>query len=310
MRAMVVLIALATLPLAGATKLGQTLNTPDVDPPMSLARAALERRDWTQAELLLRSYLGNSQHSAPALYLLASTLFHEDKPKESLAMYTRAAQETPPSAPDLRLVALDYVLLDDYEDADKWITRSARQNANDGETWYVMGRIKYTENRFQEAVDSFLKCLQDEPHSVRAQNNLALAYEGLNQPEMAMRVYRKALAWQIDDPHPSEQPALNLGILLSDRNQLDEALTLLLHAEMLAPHDGKTHGALGKLYVRRKEFQQAEAEFVQAVAAQPNDVGLHFQLGQVYRRLGKKESATAELTRAAALESSQRATAH
>jgi Flp pilus assembly protein TadD len=203
-------------------------------------------------------------------------------------------------------VALDYVLLNAYDDADKWITHAAHDDPADGETWYAMGRIKYTENRFTEAVDSFEHALALMPRSVKAEDNLGLALEGLNRPDDAVAAYRRAIAWQAASPHPSEQPLLNLGILLTDRNQLDEALPLLTQAEALVPKDPRVHGALGKLYARRQTYPQARAELELAVAADPQNSGLHFQLGQVYRKLGLSDRAAAELQQAAAVESKTR----
>ncbi len=276
------------------------------DPALAAAGVALEGGRWPEAEQQLRPYLATNPHAAHARYLLAETLFHENKPRESLGEYTRAAAEKPPSATDLRFVALDYVLLNDYTDADKWVTEAARKDPADGEIWYAMGRIKYTENRFREATESFGKSLKLVPRSVKAENNLGLAYEGLNQPDNATAAYRQAIAWDAASAHPSEQPRLNLGILLTDRNLLDEALPLLQQAEALAPTDGKVHGALGKLYARRGDLPLAQRHLELAVAADPKNSGLHFQLGQVYRKQGMAERATAELTRAATLERESR----
>ena len=279
---------------------------PAADPAITAARIAADSGRWADADTGLRQYIAGHPASPEAMYLLASTLFHENKPGESLAAYTRAAQLAPPSAPDLRQVALDYVLLGDYDDADKWITRAAQKDPADGETWYAMGRIRQTDNRFADAVSCFTKALQFSPHSVKAANNLGLAYEGLNRPEDALAAYRQALAWQANDPRPSEQPSLNLGMLLTDRNQLDEALPLLQRAEALAPRDPKIHGALGKLYVRRGELPPARAELEQAVAGDAKNASLHFQLGQVYRRLNLPERAVVEFHLAATLEAQAR----
>lgn len=278
-----------------------SLSTGDTG-ELSGAKAALDSHRWVLADGLLRAFLAQHQDAYDAMYLLALALFHQDRPRDSLAMYTQAAKGMIPGAQDFRYIALDYVLLHDYTDADKWITRSAHQDPTDGETWYAMGRIKYTENRFQESVDSFRQALALMPRSVKAENNLGLALEGLNHPEEAIRVYRQAIAWQAGDEHPSEQPLLNLGVLLADRNALDEALPLLQKAEALAPTDGKIHAALGKLYARQLALPEAQKEFEQAVTAEPKDAALHFQLGQVYRKEGLQAQAKEELARAAALD--------
>ncbi len=270
-------------------------------PELDRARAAIADHQWKDADILLRSYLAHDSSSPEARYLLASTLFHERLAKESLAEYTQAAKLRPPTAVDLQTVALDYVLLNDYPDADIWITRSSQMNPRDGETWYALGRIRYTENRFNDAVVSFQRALLLLPRSVKVENNLGLAWEGLNQPDEAIRAYRQAISWQAGAKQPSEQPLLNLATLLSDRNQLDEALALLQQAVAIAPQDPRIHTALGKLYRRRDNLPQAQAEFESALAVTPNDAALHFQLGQVYRKEGLEARASSELARAAAL---------
>ena len=276
-------------------------SSPNLDPNLSAARSAFDEGRWSDANHKLRQYLADHSDSAEATYLLAATLFHQNQPKESLETFTRAAQKSLPSALDLRIVAMDYVLLNDFSDANKWITVSLRENPRDGESWYALGRIRQTENRFADAVAAFTRALEFMPKSVKAENNLGVSYEGLNQPEKAIAAYRQALAWQQDDPHPSEQPFINLGILLTDRNQLPEALALLQHAETLSNADPRVHGALGRVYSHLQQYPRAQAELEAAIKAKPDDSGLHFQLGQVYRREGLAEQGAAELKRAAEL---------
>ncbi len=273
-------------------------RAPDELPP---ARAAIDGKRWPEADTLLRTYIAQHQTSSEAHYLLALTLLNEHQPKESLAEYTHAAHLAHPSAAQFRYIALDYVLLNDYADADTWMTHSVEEDGNDAESLYMLGRIKYTENRFSESIEAFRKSLAIVPRSVKAENNLGLALDGLNQPEEAIKAYRQAIAWQAGEAHPSEQPYINLGLLLTDRNQLEEALAPLLQAEALAPKDGRVHAALGKLYRRREELPQAQTELEQAVAIKPNDAGLHFELAQVYRRRGMAEQAKQELARVAEL---------
>ncbi len=269
---------------------------------LAAARASMEKHQWTAAETQLRGYLAQGGDAPDALFALAFTLFNENRPKDSLAMYTRAAAIRRPGAQDFHYIALDYVLLHDYSDADRWISRAAHEAPSDGEITYAMGRIKYTENRFAEAVTSFQRALVLMPHSVKAENNLGLTFEGLNEPDKAIAAYRQAIDWEAGDAQPSGQPLLNLGILLTDRNQLSEALPMLQRAETLAPGDSKVHAALGKLYAREMNLPQAQAELEKAVTAEPNDAGLHFQLGQVYRKEGLGDKAKQELARAAALD--------
>ncbi len=275
-----------------------------VEDDLARAKQSAQEAHWQDAERLLRSYLADHAASAEAHYLLAFALFREDNPKDSLAEYTHAAQLQRPTALDLRWVALDYVLMQDYTDADKWITQSLQWDPSDSEAWYEMGRIKYQENRFAEAIAAFQKALVMVPNLVKAENNLGLAYEGLNQKDEAVRAYRQAIEWQAAAANKSEQPLLNLGILLSDEGKIADAQPLLQEAEVIAPNDEKTRATLGKLFLRQGNLKSAEDEFEKAVAIDPKSASVHFQLGQVYRKQGKTSQATAEFAKASEIDGS------
>jgi Flp pilus assembly protein TadD len=294
-------IALTCLVIAAALSPAQAQSVPD---PLQQAHTLADAAHFPQAEALTRTYLRTHDNSADAHYLLAFCLFREDKPVASLAEYTRAAALRKPNAAELRNVALDYVLANDYVDADKWMSQVVSWSPQDGESWYDLGRIKYTENRFTESVTCFQHALALMPKSVKAENNLGLTYEGLDRTSDALAAYRQAIAWQAGAPHPSAQPYINLGTLLLEQNQPAQALQALQQAEALTPDDPKLCMTLGKVYDRAGNLPQAQAQFEHAVALAPQTAAYHFLLGQTYRKTAQTEKAKAQFAEAAALDGS------
>src|SRR6185437_12255336 len=122
------------------------------DDPLSEAQSLVKLARFSDAEQVVRRYLELHKTSADAHYLLGYVLFKEQKAKASLAEYTEGAKCRKPSADDLEAVACDYVLLQDYADADKWFTKSLEWNPGNLQTLYYLGRTKYNENRFDEAI--------------------------------------------------------------------------------------------------------------------------------------------------------------
>jgi len=289
---------------SGASSTSSQTDTAEVrsSGTLAAARAQLASGDFRGAAATLRAEVGKEDRSAEAHSLLGYTLLRLNEPKESLAEYTRTAQLRTPSAEELRNVANDYALLDDFNDADRWMNRSLQMNDRDPETWYDLGRIRYTLQRFEEAANCFQKALVLEPKSVKAADNLALAYEGLNRNAEAIEEYRLALEWQKDSLHPSEQPMLNLATLMIFDGQEKGALPLLQHAVAIAPKNPKIHEQLGHVYLHLEELPAAQREFETAVALSPDHAAYHFLLGQAYRRQGEKEKAKVEFDRAAALD--------
>lgn len=272
-----------------------------LDSRLEDARKSIAAGDFVRSQTQLKAYLEKNENSADAHFLLAYCLLRLNEPKASLTEYTRAAQLRTPSAEDFRYVAEDYAILNDYQEAERWMKRSVQMNQGDADSWYGLGRIQYTRQMFTSAVESFEKALTLAPNSSKVENNLALTYEGLNREDDAVAAYRRALEWQSGSDHPSEQPMLNLAIILIRRGNFDEAERLLGQAVAIAPNDSKIRDQLGRIYIQQEQFAKAQFEYEKAIAIAPDDASFHFLLGRVYRHQGMTDKANIEFTRAATL---------
>jgi tetratricopeptide (TPR) repeat protein len=215
----------------------------------------------------------------------------------SLAEYTAGARFKTPSAFHLKIVAMNYVVLGDYADADRWLTRSLQWDPNDAEAWYYLGRAKYNLNRFEEAVEAFRKSLALRPEDAKAFDNLGLSYEGLGRGEEAIAAYRKAIALGEAGAAKNPGPYLNLGGYLLEHNKPADALPYLVDAAAISPRESRVHERLGKAYTQLNRLPDAKAELETAVRLAPENAALHYMLGQVLRRMGDREGAAAELKR-------------
>jgi Flp pilus assembly protein TadD len=271
--------------------------------PLAEQRKLMALGKFEEAERSLRAYLASDARSAQARYLLAYSLLRQNKPKDSLEEYTRAAALQTPSAEQLREVGQDYVLLGDYPDAGKWFLRSLDLNRADPEGWYSLGRLRYTEQRFGDAADCFQRALVLAPGNVKVEDNLGLAYEGLNRTDDAVAAYRQAIAWQDAGPPEkvSEQPLLNLAIVLMHRGQLSEAHSLLTRASAIAPNDSRIQEQLGQVSIQEGNYSEAEQHLTSAIRLDPDQSNLHYLLGQAYRHLGRLQEAKTEFDIAARL---------
>ena len=264
------------------------------DDSLSQARTLLRTGDLAKANATLTSYLAEHVNSAEAHFLLGYTLFLQQKPTESLEQYTAGARNQRPSPDDLKIVSFDYVLLGDYTDADRWLSMVVAETPQDAHAWYLLGRAKYNENHFADAIDCFNHALRLNPRDVKSENNLGLSYEGLNRIEDARKSYMAAVQWQQDATAKSGQPYLNLGILLTEQGHPEQALPYLQQAATLEPANPKAHEQLGRAYQTLKMLPQAEKELKEAIEVAPNVSALHFRLGQIYQHLGLKQEAQNE----------------
>jgi tetratricopeptide (TPR) repeat protein len=300
------------------------------DPMLGKAQSLLEKGQLSNAEATVREDLKARPQSANAHFLLGYILFREIQAgarrydphpdavysapsqslvelrnrnaKESLAEYTAGAHFQRPSAFDLKIVSLDYILLGDSIDADKWLTLSLQWNPTDSDGWYQLGRTKYSENRFTAAIAAFKKCLALDPRNIKAEENLGLSYAGLGDDPQAVSAYQAAIAWQANAGNKDPEPYLALGALFLEQNRPKDAIPVLVQATQIAPSVSQGHESLGKAYVQTNDLPKAQIELEQAVKLSPDMARLHYILGQVYRKEGFAAKAKAEFDRCAALQ--------
>jgi len=267
------------------------------------SKAYIHLAKFTAAEGALRRYLLVHAASGDALYLLGYVLHREGKATESLETYTKAAQHRIPAGDDLKIVGLNYVLLNDYSDAIKWLEKAVEAEPKNKEAWYFLGRAYYTKSRVPEARKAFLTVLELDPRDAKAENNLGLILESEAQPDAAMDAYRRAIQWQEQSVRPREQPFLNLGSLLMEQSRVGEALPLLQKAVALAPRDAICRLKLGTAYLRLGKLTDAQRGLEKAVQLAPDDPAAHYQLGKLYKEMKALDRAKAEFDRTAELQS-------
>jgi len=266
------------------------------------AKCFIHLEDFAGAEKALRSYLIAHRESADATYLLGFVLHRQNRPAESLAVYTQAAALVRPSGDDLKIVGLDYVLMDDYRDAIKWLEKAVELDPNNKDAWYCLGRADYTKGRLPEAQKAFQKLLDLDPQNVRAENNMGLILETEGQPAAAIEAYRQALSWQEQSLRPTEQPYVNLGNLLMEQGQIKEALEPLQTAVKVAPGNAYCHLKLGAYYRKTGQLDGAQRELEKATQLEPNNAAAHYQLGRLYKDIRAMDRAKVEFDRAAELQ--------
>ena len=300
---------------------------------LSNAKTLFDKGNFIEAEHAVRQYLQSHPDSADGHFLLGHILFREisakwltegkaegeallyntgdlsgsmvsyrdAKAKESLAEFTAGAKYHVPSALDLKIVALDYLLLKDYSDADHWLTRSLQANPRDAQAWYYLGRTKYGKGQFAEAIEAFAQCLRLEPRNIKAETNVGLSYEALERPDEAAQAFQNAISWQTEGSAKDPEPFIELGHLYVNQNQPEKAVPYLTQSIAILPKVSKAHEELGRAYSLLNKLPEAQAELEKAIELTPQAPNLHCLLAPVYRKQGLADKAKAESDRCSAL---------
>ena len=272
-----------------------TATQPEDEAALSSARSDLQAGRWAAAATTLRGFIAAHPDRADAVYLLARSLQRQNQAQESLTWFTRAARLQRPGAEDLRLVALDYVLLNDYADALRWLAESLKADPRNSETWYDLARARMHEGDYPAAEKAMQQALRVRPGMVKAEDNLGLILEAENRTAEAAAAYQRAIALQPPGTPQSEQPLLNYGTLLVKQQRGSEAIPWLRKALAIAPDQPKIHEQLSRALDQTREYPEAIQQMKQAIGLDAGNPRLHYQLGMIYRRAGDLDSSKREL---------------
>jgi len=275
----------------------ETISPGTTDALVYEAKSLVHLQKFGAAESELRRYCALHPDSDEALYLLGFVLHRENRPSESLEIYTKAAALKTPTGDDLKIVGLNYVLLNDYPDAINWLEKAVQLDPKNADAWYYLGRAYYSRSLVGQAKRAFLAALNLDPRDARAENNLGLILEAEGKPNEALDAYRNAIAWQKSAGRQSEQPYLNLGSLLMEQDRAGEALSPLEKAVELAAGNANCHLKLGTAYLRTSRLPEAQRELEKAEQLDPENAAIHYQLARVYKQSNQMDRAKAEFQR-------------
>jgi len=158
---------------------------------------------------------------------------------------------------------------------------------------YSLGRCYYSRGQYHEAEEMYLRLIKQMPDSLRAEENLGLAYDAENRPELAEAALRAA-AGLADRQKSDEWPYLNLGTFLLDQGRAAEAVPFLEKAVGVAGRSALCHEKLGRALEDNGKAADGVKELERAVRLDPSNPNVHFELGHAYRQAGETEKARAE----------------
>ena len=241
----------------------------------------------------LRAALSQQPDSPSLLYALALVQREENDPRASLDAYTHAARFRKPTPQELHSVALDYVLLNDYDDAIHWLEVAVAMAPADVDILYSLGRCYYSKSRFVDAGKMFQLVLAIDPTQLKAEENLGLVYDATNHPQEAEAALRKAASWS-SAGGKDEWPYLDLGNFLLEQNRPQEALAPLQNAVHIRPDSAIAHERLGRALVATNQNTAGIAELEKSADLDPKNPRVHFELGRALRQAGRAEEAQKE----------------
>ena len=267
----------------------------------ALIAQALAGGAYEQAQVMLVEEATRNPRSPELLRLLGGVYFVRKEFLGSAIAFKKAEALAPLDERSRFTLAMSYVVLGRRDWARPELQRLSQSAPRNPLYLYWNARLDYDDGKYAAAVDGLLQTIALDPRFVKAHDNLGLSYEALGRNDDAIRSYQEAVRLNREVAAHSPWPPLNLGLLLSRLDRLDEAEPLFRESVRLDPRFPQGHYQLGTALEKKGRAAEAAEELEEAARLNASYAEPQYALARLYRRSGNAEKADRALERFLAL---------
>jgi tetratricopeptide (TPR) repeat protein len=154
----------------------------------------------------------------------------------------------------------------------KAIRKMAKEIAKDrGADFYQTGMTEFNKGDFEDAVEAFIKAVEENPKDYKSYYGLGRSYEKLNRAEEAIASHETAVKI-----NPNYLPAREAaGLLYFQQKKFQEAEAHLKEARTLKSQVAEIYYGIGEIEQREKACKTAMIAYKQALKLNPDYVAAH-----------------------------------
>lgn len=253
-------------------------------------------KNYAHAEEVLErqaAAAGTASETAELYAMAGDAAFLHGRMDRAIVLLRQADSKVPLAETDRFTLAMALASMGDADAARAQLTRLNTGHPDRPLYIYWLARLDYYQRLYQQAVEKLKQVIALDPTSVRAYNNLALAYDMMGESEQARDVFVKAVELNRKLPNPSPWPPHDYGYLLLRLQRLKEAETFLRESLKYDPQLGTAHYHLGRTLEAEDRDDEAIGEYRAAISLDPTLIEALYSLGQLYRRDGQAAEAQA-----------------
>ena len=223
---------------------------------------------------------------------------------ESLQYLERAHARDTDNEEGIVYLSKAYIQNNNPKQASNVLATFLAANPGQAATWYMLALSRYSERKFDAAVESLEEALNQQPRFPEAILLLGTIYEEYEEWSAAIHAYSQ-IADDLALGPPLVPVLLRLSRLLQrDMQETDEKRIeqYLLSAYRLTPGDPEVLKSLGSWYLERGKKPEAARYFEAWVKMDMNSGMAHHHRGLAAAAMGEHENAVASYRRAVQLE--------
>jgi tetratricopeptide (TPR) repeat protein len=267
----------------------------------ALIAQALAAGAYERAQTMLVEEATRNPGSPEVLRLLGGVRFLQHEYLGSAIAFKKAEALAPLDERSRFTLAMSYVVLGRRDWARPELQKLVASAPRSALYRYWIARLDYDDGRHAAAVGGLLQAIALDRRMVKAHDNLGLCYEALGRDDDALRSYQEAVRLNREAAPRSPWPPLNLGLLLSRLDRLDEAEPLFRESVGIDSRFPQGHYQLGTALEKKGRAEEAVKELEEAARLDPSYAEPPYALARLYRRLGDTGKAERALERFLAL---------
>ncbi|MBK7705150.1 MAG: tetratricopeptide repeat protein [Acidobacteria bacterium] len=246
---------------------------------------------WEDAAATFAELAKRQSNSAEAAYLGALALYNLKRTSDAESEVRRALRLNAGFA-DARTL-LGIILSskpDGIQEAIESLTQAIALKPNSFDANFYLGRLEYTEGRFNSAFKHLETAAKINPANTEARFFLGTVFESLGESEKALAEYQEIVKLE----PASFFGQVGLGALYVKQGKLDEAVAALSNALKTELNSFEANLTIGRAFILKEMFPQAEESLKRAVELQPKRTDARYQWAIALRRLGRNDEARRE----------------
>lgn len=262
-------------------------------PGVARAESAMNQRQWSEAEAILRKLVAANAKDAKAWFDLGFVMHAQQNYPEAILAYRRAVAAQPDSF-ECNMNLGMMLAHENYPDAPKYLEASIHLKPTSGHpeeslahAWAALAKVQTPRNP-KVALDSWARAVALAPADVQYRLPFAEALEQSKDMAGAEREFRKAGELQ----PKSKDTLAALSNFYMRTQRMPEAEETLRRLVIEAPQDESGHLQLGRVLSVEKKDAEAAAELQKALALRADDWDALRELAFVQER--DKQFASAE----------------
>ena len=260
-------------------------NGHDID--IKKARNLIDKKEYSEAQKILKTIIMGKDDSYLALGLLAIAYGKEENYEDSLKYSIKAIQIRFDFPEAHNNIGIALYKKSNYRQAIKSFKTAIKLKPNYSEAFFNLGNVLRAQKKINKAEQAYKNAIKHNSNNAEAYNSLGSLLKDKGELDLAIKNFQSALC--IDKDYGDA--IINLGSTFLKKGKLDLAAKYFKIAISVEPSQITAYLELARIYYNRQDYHNAKNTCIASFRATKGSSSICEILGNIYRDSGKPNKA-------------------